>query len=206
MAGTSDLHLLDEDDPTRGLAVSYTGGDSCGPTLVGRSVSLDFVCDSSAVEIPFFAAVTNKDDCSPHLTIPSVHGCPLECARSSSGLVCGGATHGSCKSVGRHTARCFCENGFIGDACDASGSSVDDDLFERQDAIEPQQTTDLAGSSLLRGAFAAAVVAAGAAAVGRRWLQNRNKGPLEQFELVEREQKSSLIHEDQEDDIGNGIF
>ena len=104
-----------------GVLVSFSGGDG------GRSTTITVEC----ADVHFPHLVRWAHGIAP-LTytalVRSRAGCPLDCARSLDGAVCGGAANGACIS-GQHnesSARCICARGRIGSACSEHITGVPD--------------------------------------------------------------------------------
>ena len=142
---------LDAARPTRGVALEYAGGDVCGSTGAPAAFRLDVLCDEAATSPSPAAYVITREACAFSVALRSVHGCPLACARAASGAVCGG--HGDCVWDAAWGARCDCDRGFSGPACDGGAA--------------PAAAPDPAGagaSSLWKWQTAIVVLVAGAVA------------------------------------------
>ena len=105
-----------------GLSITFHGGDmaiDAGPDACGnlpRTLSIDLVCADFERPIVHFAENSSRP-CGYLSTIESRTGCPLQCARDPlTGRVCGGATHGDCKTVYGTTA-CVCQDRYAGPYC-----------------------------------------------------------------------------------------
>jgi hypothetical protein len=105
--------LLDQEDPTKGVALTYYG-DYCG-NHKRREFRIELSCADNLNAVPQHALETSG--CQYTVNIPSVYGCPTECpvggkARS----VCG--SNGFCGfDIDANSARCFCNTGYGGADC-----------------------------------------------------------------------------------------
>jgi hypothetical protein len=77
---TTKVSLIDQNDPTKGISVSYAG-DFCHSPPEQRSFTVDLVCDDRLNPMPLHAYEVSH--CKYRATIPSVYGCPLECPVSN---------------------------------------------------------------------------------------------------------------------------
>jgi hypothetical protein len=117
---TVNYGLYDNDNPSRGLYIQYTGGDSCGGSA-SRSLKVWLLCDPDAVGIPDTELVEETQMCAYEIFVRSAYGCPAECPIVQDPVrnipvLCG--THGLCDfdaAIG--TSRCFCNGGFEGKDC-----------------------------------------------------------------------------------------
>ena len=113
--------LLDVTNPSRGVGIKYTGGDSCGPGAAAkrRSLTVWLQCDDDVNNKPDDEPVfENMNDlCSYEVYVKTAYGCPVECGGlTSNGKLCGG--HGLCDfdtSLGN--SKCFCNDGWAGVDC-----------------------------------------------------------------------------------------
>lgn len=103
---TSSLKLISEDDPTKGLRLTYFG-DYCHNPVVQRKFHIELTCEDALNPVPRHAYETSY--CEYTTTIPSVYGCPLECPVAQRKL-CGGNGHCS-YDTDKGAARCFCNHG-----------------------------------------------------------------------------------------------
>lgn len=108
---STKLTLLSQDDPTKGLALTYYG-DACS-NHKQRQFRLELVCADKLAAVP--TSALEYEACSYTVTMPSVYGCPLECGVANRHL-CGGNGHCSYDEDSA-SARCFCNHGFTGSAC-----------------------------------------------------------------------------------------
>lgn len=108
--------LLDKQDPTKGISMTYKYGDKC-PAGQLRSATIDLVCAN--VEFEALSA-TEPQVCEYHLLVNSWYGCPTQCPVTSGGLC---SSHGYCKyDTGDHTPHCFCNKGYTGTSCSEKSS------------------------------------------------------------------------------------
>lgn len=139
-SGTQAWSLVDPNDRSKGVKISFSTQDQghkdtdfCNTNQVYRKTDIKVICDEAATGSPNAAdfKVTEPKGpkgCEYEIIMRSAHACPTQCGRSSDGKVCGG--HGLCLTdTGKssdatdNTARCFCNNGWGGAACDASGDA-----------------------------------------------------------------------------------
>jgi hypothetical protein len=104
------LTLLDQEDPTKGLALTYYG-DYCKHPMDQRRFRIELVCADKLNPIPTHAL--EYAHCSYTVTMPSVYGCPLECPVADRQL-CGGNGH-CAYDIDKAAARCFCNHGELGE-------------------------------------------------------------------------------------------
>lgn len=109
---STTVALLDAEDPTKGLALTYYGAFCTDGTQ--RQFHIELQCADRLSPVPTHAL--EYEHCVYTITMPSVYGCPLECPVSNRHL-CGG--HGHCAyDDDKGGARCFCDNGkCCGEAC-----------------------------------------------------------------------------------------
>eukprot|EP00602_Paraphysomonas_sp_CaronLab_P006945 CAMPEP_0185024860 /NCGR_PEP_ID=MMETSP1103-20130426/8041_1 /TAXON_ID=36769 /ORGANISM="Paraphysomonas bandaiensis, Strain Caron Lab Isolate" /LENGTH=263 /DNA_ID=CAMNT_0027557931 /DNA_START=200 /DNA_END=991 /DNA_ORIENTATION=+ len=117
------LGLLDQEDPTKGLALTYYGA-YCNSPAVQRRFRIELICADKLNPIPTHAL--EYEHCSYTVTMPSVYGCPLECPVANREL-CGGNGH-CAYDQDKASARCFCNHGYKGKDCSTKSSSSGDDL------------------------------------------------------------------------------
>lgn len=99
------LELLDQNDPTKGLRMGYSGA-YCN-NGIQRQFNIELQCADRLSPVPTQALELSP--CKYTITMPSVYGCPLECPVSNRAL-CGGQGHCSYDDD-KAAARCFCNNG-----------------------------------------------------------------------------------------------
>lgn len=109
---TAKLEVLDQQDPTKGLRMTYYG-DYCHNPPVQRTFKVELLCADKLNPIPTHAL--EYSHCEYTVTLPSVYGCPLECPVADRQL-CGG--NGHCHyDNDKSSARCFCNHGYEGKDC-----------------------------------------------------------------------------------------
>jgi len=106
-------------DPSKGLALVYSGGDPCG-TVANRSLTLFVRCEDDDTPVPEHEPVeeSQMEQCHYSINIPSIHGCPVEChSQNAFGhRICSG--HGNCAyDWDAEKAGCACDEGFYGEQC-----------------------------------------------------------------------------------------
>ena len=118
----ANYSLIDADDPTRGLSLTYSGGDACGS--VDRTFRVDLVCKDKIANLPdrfdeFVHEYTNWV-CHYSMELETIWGCPRECeiglntrgelALCSGNGVCAFDSH-------RGAPGCFCFGDWDGSDC-----------------------------------------------------------------------------------------
>mmetsp|Transcript_15710 Transcript_15710/g.15848 ORF Transcript_15710/g.15848 Transcript_15710/m.15848 type:complete len:328 (-) Transcript_15710:65-1048(-) len=109
---SSELKLLVEDDPTKGLSLTYYG-EYCEQPTTQRKFIIQLLCEDRLSAVPTHAYEYNH--CEYTISLPSVHGCPLQCPVSRR-RVCAGNGH-CAYDTDAGEARCFCNRGFYGVDC-----------------------------------------------------------------------------------------
>ena len=119
---TFDIKLYDQNDPTKGLELSYLGGEKCSHGNMNRRFVMNILCDETLASRP--SHIYELSHCDYTATIPSAFGCPLECPVANR-AICGG--QGQCAyDTDARKARCFCYHGYKGNDCnDKTGSGED---------------------------------------------------------------------------------
>ena len=112
----TDLKLIDEEDPSKGLKMTYYGDYCNGPPRVQRQFNLVLGCEDKLNPVPLHAY--EYEHCVYTVTIPSVYGCPLECPVAARKL-CAGNGHCAYDSD-KGGAHCFCNQGYFGPDCSLS--------------------------------------------------------------------------------------
>jgi hypothetical protein len=116
--------LVDEDEPSTGIKMTYHGGDAC-PDFGGdvtRKLSVNFLCAPELGMQEFEEEKVTEEKCHYSLSIKSIFGCPQECPVAKNRALCAG--HGKCGyDTDAKRPRCFCEIGWQGADC---GEAVDD--------------------------------------------------------------------------------
>jgi len=114
------VSLLNQEDPTKGIQVSYAGGRCSNGDQ--RMFNIEMGCMDKLNPVATHAL--EYSHCVYTVTMPSIYGCPLECPVSNRHL-CGGNGH-CAYDDDKHAARCFCNNGYTG--ADCSKTATDDSL------------------------------------------------------------------------------
>ena len=128
-------------------AVSTTRGEHCT-----RSLQLNVLCDNTEHEVPEATAIEQLHPCAYRITIKSIHGCPLQCARDPKTLaVC--SDHGVCGYVGNR-AKCLCERGWFGDDCAFRSAAAAESSKGRD--IRDITLYDMTGTTVIWWLFASA--------------------------------------------------
>jgi len=111
-----DWALLDADDPTVGVSITYNGGDECTAKL-SRQLTVRFLCSTELGLSPFSMERVIEDKCHYSLTVNTVFGCPVECHVGGNRQLCGG--NGFCGMDGDiNSPRCFCYEAWLGASCE----------------------------------------------------------------------------------------
>ena len=125
LGNTDTFSLINSQDPSQGLQLTYTGGQQCNHGgMPFRQVTLMFGC--STTQIPTPTVANEPSHCHYVVEMNSVFGCPLECPLGGADReLCGG--HGLCGYDKTNKApKCFCDTGYAGIDCstaaDDSGS------------------------------------------------------------------------------------
>lgn len=103
---STKVSLLDQEDPSKGIALTYYGA-YCHTPMVQRKFRIELECADKLSPIP--TSALEYEHCSYTVTMPSVYGCPLECPVADRAL-CGGNGHCS-YDIDKGAARCFCNHG-----------------------------------------------------------------------------------------------
>ena len=114
------MYSLDNDDPSTGVTVQYIGGDNywCGEN--SRSLRVSFYCMNNPSSLPSESSVTEYPQCTYNIRMESQYGCPVSCGEANRKL-CGG--NGVCGfDRDKNIPRCFCNEGFYGNACENVGT------------------------------------------------------------------------------------
>jgi hypothetical protein len=106
--------LYDEEDPSLGIKIKYTGGDSCG-TAQDRSLTINILCADDVGNVPDSEPIEEVQKCQYELWFTSIYGCPLGCGVNGRHLC---NQKGACRYDSDLGApRCFCSDGWGGNAC-----------------------------------------------------------------------------------------
>ncbi len=103
---TTKLELLDAEDPSKGLTLTYYG-DYCNNPRVQRKFIVEMPCADRMNPKPTHAYEISH--CNYKSIIPSTYSCPLECPVSNNHL-CGGNGH-CAYDEDKGAARCYCNKG-----------------------------------------------------------------------------------------------
>lgn len=118
-----EWNLIDEVDPTKGIKLTYLGGETClskneKESGTERQFTINFKC-SKTVSVPEFESLrVIEDDCRYSLDLETVLGCPNECLIGEDNReLC--SNNGFCGMDRDNNApRCFCFAGFGGSTCE----------------------------------------------------------------------------------------
>jgi len=102
---TTSLTLLNHDDPTAGVKLTYTG-NLCRNGKP-RTFDVEMTCADRLNPVPLHAFESGP--CHYTVAMPSVYGCPVECPVANRHL-CGGNGH-CAYDEDKAGARCFCNHG-----------------------------------------------------------------------------------------------
>ena len=102
---STKVELLDQEDPTKGMALTYHGAYCVDGTQ--RQFRIELQCADKLSPVPTHAL--EYEHCVYTITMPSVYGCPLECPVANREL-CGGNGH-CAYDDDKSSARCFCNKG-----------------------------------------------------------------------------------------------
>lgn len=109
---TSELQLITPEDPTKGLVMTYYG-DYCENPRTQKKFIINLNCADILNPVPTHAY--EYKHCEYTISMPSVHGCPIQCPISQRRLCAG---NGYCAyDNDAATARCFCNKGYYGTDC-----------------------------------------------------------------------------------------
>jgi len=112
-----DWSLIDADNPTTGVRLTYRGGDQCDGTNYDRTLTVNFLCSTEQGMSEFSHTRVIEDNCQYKLDVNTVFGCPNECYVGSNRQLCSG--HGFCGMDDDHNKpRCFCYDTFYGFSCE----------------------------------------------------------------------------------------
>lgn len=117
--------LYDATNPSRGLTMTYVGGDVCvlGANRIPRQLKLWMLCDPDAPNrLPSTELVIEAPgSCLYEIFLRTTFACPAQCPVINSKL-CNG--HGFCEfDPVAANSRCFCNDGYGGVDCSAQGAA-----------------------------------------------------------------------------------
>lgn len=117
--------LMEPEDPSYGVVLTYTGGNLCKPDwsqpAVASSLRLMLACDTEAVSFPQEAALNVVQNCDYELHLRTAYGCPVECPIVN-GHLCN--QHGICGYDAQSSrVACYCNVGWTGADCSERASS-----------------------------------------------------------------------------------
>jgi len=114
---TPNWDLLDVDDPTLGVSLTYGGGEECEITKKSRQLTVKFQCSTELGMSPFSMERVIEEDCHYSITVNTVFGCPMECHVGGNRQLCG--ANGFCgMDDDSNSPRCFCYEGWLGLSCE----------------------------------------------------------------------------------------
>jgi len=114
---------LDATDPSRGVRLTYAGGEACG-ALGPRTFALDLVCKDRMANIPDrfheYVEELTSTPCQYEMELETIYACPRQCeiGRSSAGdlRLCSG--NGVCAyDAALGSPACFCYGDYDGSDC-----------------------------------------------------------------------------------------
>mmetsp|Transcript_16669 Transcript_16669/g.15034 ORF Transcript_16669/g.15034 Transcript_16669/m.15034 type:complete len:307 (+) Transcript_16669:16-936(+) len=107
------FHLIDDNDPSKGVSMHYGLGDRCNnDTEALRSTQVDVLCKNVESHI---VSAQEPELCKYHIVMESYYGCPSGCPVTESGLC---NSHGHCSfDEDKKTSHCFCNEGYSGSDC-----------------------------------------------------------------------------------------
>jgi hypothetical protein len=112
---TVSYMLVDTKNPSRGVGIKYSGGDSCGIGKPSRSLTVWLQCDDDITNKPDTEPVFETGHCAYEIYVKTAYGCPTQCAINNNKL-CGG--HGICEfDSALRNSKCFCNDGWTGSDC-----------------------------------------------------------------------------------------
>jgi len=115
--------LLDQQDPTKGVSMTYLNGDKCSfvreKKNVTREFTIRFKCSDAYGRDP--DARVEEDTCAYGIDFETIFGCPTECPFSNRKLCAGNGMCGMDTDLG--APRCFCNEGFDGNDCSYAGTA-----------------------------------------------------------------------------------
>lgn len=113
--------LIDEDNPTQGVSMTYMGGDICENTNIDRKLTINFQCSTELGLSEFEHERVVEEHCHYSLSVSTVFGCPNECFVGGNRRLCSGAGFCGMDNDNRKP-RCFCYEGHYGSACEIAAT------------------------------------------------------------------------------------
>lgn len=112
----ANWHLIDENDPTIGIELEYTGGEFCKSVKAYRSLTLRFICTAELGLPSFETERIRENKCQYSVDIETMFGCPTECQIGPNRELC--SKNGFCGfDTDSRRPRCFCNSGWRLDDC-----------------------------------------------------------------------------------------
>jgi len=116
-AESTEWSLVNADNPSRGVVLTYKNGNQCEAGFGRRAFSIYFFCGPDARN-PFSVEghlVEEKDHCEYEVITESTFGCPQQCPVVG-GRLCSGA--GVCDyDTDAKKSKCFCQPGYTSNDC-----------------------------------------------------------------------------------------
>lgn len=110
---------IDYDDPSTGVTLVYKGGDNLYCEDRERSFRISFYCMNNPTNLPKDSDIVEFPACTYNIRLESMFGCPVSCGESNRVLCSGRGVCGYDRD--QRTARCFCNDGYHGTACEKQG-------------------------------------------------------------------------------------
>ena len=111
---------IDVDDPSTGVTLVYTGGDNQFCENRERSFRISFYCMNNPTNLPKDSDIVEFPACTYNIRLESMFGCPVSCGIAQNVLCSGRGVCGYDRD--QRTARCFCNDGYFGLACEKQGT------------------------------------------------------------------------------------
>ena len=110
-----------EHNPSRGVRLTYSGGDDCGPGIGKRSFTIAIQCADDAGNLPDTTEVVEETStCQYEMIFRSAYGCPVQCpvvGAAGQSRLCNG--QGVCDfDAQAQQPKCFCNEGWHGPGCE----------------------------------------------------------------------------------------
>lgn len=104
------------------MVVQYTGGSDIMCNGNQRSLRLSFFCMNNPHTLPSETSVVEYPMCTYNIEMQTQFACPISCGEYNRKL-CGG--RGVCGyDRDKQRARCFCNDGYYGTACEKDGTGL----------------------------------------------------------------------------------